>query len=128
MRGFGTFCHCTALHVWRELPGTADRPAGGPAGIRLYYGLSQCRQAPKCGIRTIGRPPNCAQLGSPPNCANFHNWAGAQLWNWGRPIVENEEAFENDAFDKDLVEPDKMTIQDPVEHILECYILKKSRC
>ena len=31
-----------------------------------------------------------------------HNWAGAQLWDWGRPIVENEKAFENDAFDKDL--------------------------
>jgi hypothetical protein len=26
------------------------------------------------------------------------------MWDWGRPIVGNEEAFENDAFDKDLAE------------------------
>ena len=64
--------------------------------------------------------------GAPPQCGIPH-WGAAPVWDLARPSVGNEEAFKDDAFDKDLVEPDKMTIQDPVEHILEGYILKRSR-
>ena len=56
-----------------------------------------------------------------------HNWAGAQLWDWGRPIVENEKAFENDAFDKDLAEQKIPAMVGSIYDIPSCYILQRSR-
>ena len=42
-------------------------------------------------------------------------------------MQQSDDAFKEETFDEDLVEPEELTNGDPLEDMPECYILKKSR-